>query len=455
MNQISRTARMIANTFYRFRFFIIAFLLIVLGVGIYFGLPVITAEKYQTLSDNKQASAQARHSTSQTTSTPSVVHQDTPKQVKAVYMSACAAGDGDFRTEFLQLLKETEINSVMIDVKDYTGTVSFPAGTTLQEANKQADGCRVNDMRSFIQTLHANNVYVIGRITAFQDPYYAKKNPSIGIKKTGTSKLWSDTEGLHYIDPGAKHAWKYLTNIGKAAYRIGFDELNFDYIRYPSDGNTDNMQFPISRQRQKRAVLKEFFAYLESSFAESKAVTSADIFGVTTTNADDLRIGQVLEDALAHFDYVAPMTYPSHYSPGFVGLSNPAERPYKVMHHSIQTAVQRIKDLRWQHSADGVSSTTAGQKASSTHATPTPPWSPGTDRADAIHALTHKQKKDISTDQLRPWIQDFDLGAEYTPRMVREQIQAVYDAGISSWMLWDPNNTYTRKALQPVATSSP
>ena len=208
--------------------------------------------------------------------------------------------------------------------------------------------------------------------------------------------MWRDRKGLAWIDAAAREAWEYTVALAKESYAVGFDELNFDYVRFPSDGDMNDIAYPWSGTRVKTEVLDSFFAYLASELKPTGAVISADFFGMTTTNRDDLNIGQVLEVGLAHFDFVAPMVYPSHYPTNFLGMPNPAAEPYRVIKYSLDRAFAR--------------------------ASTTP-------------------------EKIRPWLQDFDLGATYTADMVRAQMQATYDAGFTSWMLWDPSNRYTQDAL--------
>jgi len=212
--------------------------------------------------------------------------------------------------------------------------------------------------------------------------------------------VWKDGKGISWLDPGATEVWDYLVEIGREAHRIGFDELNFDYIRFPSDGNMNDIAYPYSKDRPKPLVIKDFNAYIREKLGSTGAVLSADLFGMTTTNKDDLNIGQVLENAFPYFDYIAPMVYPSHYPAGFNGYKNPAQKPYEIIKYSMDKAVAR-----------------------------------------AITATTSPLK-------LRPWLQDFSLGAVYTPEMVRAQIQATYDAGLTSWLLWNASNRYTVGALE-------
>lgn len=347
-----------------------------------------------------------------------ISHIETPDSVKAVYMTACAAGTSSFRKNILSLVDDTEINSVVIDIKDYSGTISFSLSEDLMRENEGSQGCRVKDMREFVDMLHDRDVYVIGRITAFQDPVYAKKNPNFAVQKNSDKTVWADNKGISFVDPGTKQFWDYLIRIGSESYKAGFDELNYDYIRYPSDGNMRDIYYPVSDGQEKDVVIRQFFEYLNNQLEETDAIVSADIFGMTTTARNHLNIGQRLEDALATFDYVAPMVYPSHYPDGYQGYGNPAAHPYEIVKYSMGTAVLRAQNM--------AQSTTTPETI----------------------------RNHVSKDQLRPWLQDFDLGADYTADMVRAQIQATYDVGLDSWMLWDPRNQYTRGALQKASSTS-
>ena len=335
-----------------------------------------------------------------------VTHIETPEQVKAIYMTACVAATPGLRAKLIKLVNETEINSIIIDVKDYTGTVSFPSDNPAIKGTG-GKGCVVSDMRDFIGQLHKEGIYTIGRIAVFQDPYYTKLRPDLAVKKADKTSVWRDRKGLSFIDVGAKDYWEYIIAISKESYALGFDELNFDYIRFPSDGDMRNIYFPFSEKViladpifGKAKMLREFFSYLRTGLKDTGAALSADLFGMVTTNKDDLNIGQVLEYAVPYFDYIAPMVYPSHYPKGFMGYKNVNAYPYEIVKFSMDEAVKRLV------------------AASS------------------------------SPSKLRPWLQDFDYPVKYTPAMVRAQKKAVYDAGLNSWMLWSPSNRYTVEALE-------
>jgi len=330
----------------------------------------------------------------------------TPHSVRAIYMSQCVVGTPSFREDLVELIDETELNAVVIDVKDYTGKLGFTTDNP-KIAHAVSDECGAVDMRDFLKYLNEKEIYTIARITVFQDPYYTSIHPELAVKKeSSTSTVWTDHKGLAFIEVGARPFWEYIVDVSLESHKIGFDELNYDYIRFPSDGDMYDIYYPFSNDLVegdhrfgKARALEEFFAYLDKEVRQEGVVTSADIFGMTTTNTDDLNIGQVLERAEPYFDYLAPMVYPSHYPPTFNGYGNPNDYPYEVVHYSMKKAHDRL-----------VAATTSPLK-------------------------------------LRPWLQDFDYGGDYDADDVRAQIQATYDSGLTSWMLWSPSNRYTRAAL--------
>jgi hypothetical protein len=376
---------------------------------------------------------------------PVVTHVPQPDAVKAIYMSACVAGTPSFREELVAVAKTTEINSILIDIKDYSGTIAFPPsqGSGWSRAWEEAT-CGARDMKAFIASLHDAGIYVIGRITVFQDPLTARTMPELAVKRRDGVTNWQDGKGLSFIDVAAKPHWERIVELAQESYNIGFDELNFDYVRYPSDGNMADIAFPHTAAGQwpesKAANLEAFFEHLHTelskpaSFAtvahmntgrdEAIPYTSADIFGMTTTNTDDLSIGQVLERAVPYFDAVAPMVYPSHYPTNFLNLGNPNDHPYAIVHHAMQSGVDRLA---------ATTTTVAGFRHTALAST-TP---------------TQYQKMSYGPNRLRTWIQDFDYGGDYDAADVRAQIQASYDAGVNSWMVWAPSNRYTIGAFLP------
>jgi hypothetical protein len=329
-----------------------------------------------------------------------VTHIATPEHVRAAYVSSWVAGSPKYRDPIIKLIDETELNSIVVDVKDSTGRIGF----SVSDADLQKMGTtenRISNVRALTNLLHQKNIYIIGRVAVFQDPFLAKAKPEWSITKKSDGAVWKDHKGLSFLDPANKEVWKYIVAIAHDAYAEGFDEINFDYIRYPSDGNIKDINYHLVEGKTRADNLEAFFKYLSIEVKKDANIPmSADLFGLTTEARDDMGIGQVWEKALPYFDYLAPMVYPSHYPPGQDGYKNPADHPYEIINKALKGAVEKTKAMN----------------------------------------------QDIN--KIRPWLQDFNLGAIYTKEMVRSEMKAVYDNGLSSWMLWDANNKYTPAALE-------
>jgi len=329
-----------------------------------------------------------------------------PKTIKAIYVTSWSASRESYVDYIINIARDTEINGVVIDIKDWSGYIAYD--TALAEAEEyNAKSIRIKDIGSLTQRLRGEGVYSIARITVFQDPVLARARPDLAVhSKAGPASLWLDKSGLAWIDPAAKESWDYNIAIAKEAVELGFDEINFDYIRFPSDGNLRDMSFPLwDESTPRHLVMREFFEYMRQELPDVNL--SIDLFGLSTVNHDDLGIGQIIEDAFEYFDYVCPMVYPSHYAAGFLGYQNPADYPYEVVRYSVEKALERLS------------------------------------------VLDPAKEKSV---RLRPWLQDFDLGAVYDAEMIRSQIEAVYDAAkddFSGFMLWNSSNVYTTEALLP------
>jgi len=313
-----------------------------------------------------------------------------PEKVIGVYLTSWFASNEEKIDYVIDLSKRTGVNAVVIDIKDWSGHV--PYDTDIEEM-KNAERVIIKDMPRLVKKLHDNGLYVIARITVFQDPVFATLRNDLAVKSK-SGGLWSDFNGLSWIDPSKKEGWDYNINLAKDALSRGFDEINFDYIRFPSDGDLQDMDLNIASERE---VIQSFFKYLRESIPDDNI--SVDLFGLTTVNKDDLGIGQVIEDAYQYFDFVCPMVYPSHYASGFIGFENPADYPFEVVAYSMAKAKIRLGEY--------------GSK-------------------------------------LRPWLQDFNLGSEYDTSKVYLQIKAVKDIlgeDYSGYMLWSAENWYNEEAI--------
>jgi hypothetical protein len=247
-----------------------------------------------------------------------------------------------------------------------------------------------------MKIIHDKNIYPIARIVTFKDPALAEKRHDLALKrKNGT--IWRDRKGLAWVDPHNKTVWEYTINIAKEAAKMGFKEIQFDYVRFPTDGNMKDVVFPYDNGKKKEDVILEFLTYAKKELAPYNVFVSADVFGLTTMTKDDMKIGQKFEKVITQVDYVCPMVYPSHYGAGNYGFSNPNAHPYEVVKSAL---------------LDGL------------------------------------KKKGQTPVIIRPWLQDFNLGTpKYGPAQVRAQMKAAYDAGIEEWILWNASNRYTSGAL--------
>ncbi len=329
-----------------------------------------------------------------------ITHMTTPKIVKAIYLSSWVAGSEKIRDPLIELINKTELNAIVIDIKDSTGRVSFDIpNKEIKELGSIQK--RIPNIRKLTNMLHKNNIYIIGRISVFQDPYLTKIKPEWALKKKSDGAIWKNSKGLSFLDPTNKNVYKYILAIALGAYNEGFDEINFDYVRYPSDGDTKNINYNFQKGQTRSNNIENFFKFISTGMKKNKDIPiSVDLFGLTTEVKDDMGIGQVWEKALPYFDFISPMIYPSHYSSGHLGYKNPAEYPYEVVRKALSSAIKRTK-------LDGQ-----------------------------------------NINKIRPWIQDFNLGAIYNKKMIKLEIKAVYDSGLSSWMLWDPTNRYNSGALK-------
>ena len=344
-----------------------------------------------------------------------------PDIVRAVYATGWSAGSTKYIAYLNHLFDTTQINAVVIDIKDGSGLVSYK--TNIPEVEKYKTYYpKIKDIDQLIKSLHERGIYVIGRIVVFQDNALAEARPDLAVYDNSATEdvlkpvPWKNHGGISWVDPASKEAQDYNIKIAQEAWNRGFDEINFDYIRFPTDGDTGNMGFPFFDGKiPLNLVMKDFFKNLRQSLPG--VIISADLFGQVTVSKNDMGVGQLFEDSLEYFDYVEPMVYPSHYEKGFLGYENPAEHPYEIMKNAIDTAqLRRMAYLENNSRQD-------------------------------------ENGKDVEFKlaKIRPWIQDFDLGADYNAEMIIKQINAVEDSlgeNFSGFMMWNPLNRYTEEGIR-------
>lgn len=343
-----------------------------------------------------------------------------PAVIKAIYATSWSAASENKLAYLVNLIKKTELNAVVIDMKDYSGYVVY--NTELELPKKyNAVETRIPRLNALIKKLHDENIYVIARIAVFQDQRLPLARPELALTSSSTGAVWKDYKGLMWLDTASQAVWDYNVAIARELLDRGVDEANFDYIRFASDGDLNDIKYPFwDEKKLKVNVLRDFFKYLRDQLWDK--TISADLFGLVTVNTDGLGIGQHLEYALPYFDFIAPMVYPSHYFKGFIGYEKPAEFPYEVVKYSLERAARRIETMTMTMTNDAESSSSG---------------------------VSHNPLA-----KLRPWFQDFNLGANYDAEKVLAQIRAWNEITANNpeldggWMLWNPSNVYTKEALK-------
>lgn len=317
------------------------------------------------------------------------------REVKGIYLTAYTAANESARNALIDLIDRTELNAVVIDIKDYTGNVLYDSDVP-EVDTYHTDVDRLGDVAAVVEAFHAHNIYVIARQTVFQDPVLAEAQHAWAFQaKTGG--LWRDNKGLAWVNPTKEEVWAYNVAIAKEAMAFGFDEIQFDYVRFPSDGDMSNVVY-TNGDRERYDVMGSFYAYLDQELSSEPAYISLDMFGFVMERHDGMSIGQRLEDAVDHVDYVSPMMYPSHYPAGHLGLPNPAAAPGVVIENGMKKGMPYFEN----------------KKATA-----------------------------------RPWIQGFNIGAIYGATNIRAQIDMVEKYTDGGWLIWNASNRYSDAGLMP------
>ncbi len=325
------------------------------------------------------------------------IHVPIPKEVRGIYWTASTAGStrGD---ELLTYMKEYGLNTVVVDLKMDNGELAFEPVDESLKPYKQTH-LSITDLDALLVKLRDHGVYRIARIAVMRDGMFAAVHPEFAMR-AADGKIWEDNIGSHWIDPAAPEVADYAIALGREAYARGFDEIQFDYVRFASDGSVNSIVYPVYDKSEPRiAVMQRFFTTVGGTMRAENIPVSFDLFGMTFWSYKDFNIGQRLLDVLPFTDYVSPMVYPSHYPNGFEGFANPAEAPYEIVKRSLDEGTRLIHGFY-------------------------------ADSDDALRA------------RWRPWLQDFDIGAVYTSGLISAQIKATRDAGASGWILWNARNVY-------------
>lgn len=329
-----------------------------------------------------------------------------PAQVRGLYVNRWAAL-GKRVWDLIGLARRTEVNALVVDVKDDRGFVLYRSRVPLARAigadtNSPMPAIRV---RAMLDSMRAHNIYPIARIVVAKDPLLAAARPEWAIRqRADTSQPWHDKQGRPWLDAHQWGVWQYAVDLAQEAVDLGFSEVQLDYVRFPDDKRlTREAAFPLAKGRLRAQVIHEQLGRVRAALKPTGVPVTADVFGLTATDTTDMGIGQRWEMFVNQVDVVLPMAYPSHYAPGTYGLSRPNAHPYAVINNTLKDAQRRSAGI-------------AGAAS------------------------------------LRPWYQDFTLGPpHYGASQVRAQIQAGYDNGVYSWILWNPGSRYSVAALKPAS----
>ncbi len=316
-----------------------------------------------------------------------------PKEVRGIHVTmALASLDGKLE-EYLELVDDG-LNTIELDVKDENGEVGFV--TSAVPLAREVGAARpYYRPREAARMIHAKGVYLIGRVVVFEDPRLSAGRPELAVKNPDGT-VWRNHAGLGWTNPYDKRVWDYNVSLAEVAARAGFDEIQFDYVRFPTDGDIDSIVFPNKTSTAPGWVIAEFVHYAGRRLKPLGVRISTDVFGLAATR--DLGIGQIPKRLSKYVDAIYPMVYPSHYGPGEYGLEDPNSSPGATVEWSLSDFRRELKQ---------------------------------------------------SKAELIPWLQDFSYGRTYGLADVRAQIEAARLMGARGYLLWNPLGIYTPGALAP------
>jgi hypothetical protein len=361
-------------------------ILLALAAGITLGARSVAGGTSHTASPARTTPAQAAFK-------PTTNHVSVPQEIRGVHVTMALAS---LRGKLQQYLALPGLNTIELDVKDENGKVGFvPSAVPL--ARRTGAAGPYYKAKWAARLAHAKGIYLIGRIVTFEDPVLSEQRPDLAIRTSDGSR-WVTSAGLGWTNPYDRRVWKYNVDLAAAAVRAGFDEIQFDYVRFPSDGDLSLIRYPGVHQQPMSWTIPAFVQYARKRLHPLGARVSVDVFGLAATH--DLGIGQLPRRISRYVDAVYPMVYPSHYNSGEYNLTDPDAAPGQTVTHSLldfQTALE-------------------GRKT-----------------------------------RLTPWLQDFSLGRTYSLGDVKAQVQAARSLGAHGFLLWNAEGLYDAAALQPPA----
>jgi hypothetical protein len=330
-----------------------------------------------------------------------------PNPVRAIYVNAWAFGGRRFY-DLVKLADRTEINAFVVDVKDDTGYLTYRSEVPTAIAIGANSELRARDVRERLRVMREHGIHPIARIVVAKDPLLATRKPAWSVKHVNGG-LWRDRLDFAWVDAFNDSVWVYAAQLAAEAVKIGFAEVQYDYVRFPDEPESRLALAVFGGRRPgetKRQGVTRNLKLLRDRTRKMGVPFTIDVFGLTTSAAGDMGIGQHWEDLVTSADVVLPMVYPSHYYRGHYNLKHPNSEPYKVIRRAMQDALRRSAPLG-------------------------------------------------KTAEIRPYLQAFTLGPpRYTPAHVREQIRAAEELGIKSWVLWNPRSAYDAAIFRPRPTAA-
>src|SRR4051812_6895950 len=271
-----------------------------------------------------------------------------PPIVRGLYGNRWAAV-GQKIWQLIDVAKRTEVNALVLDVKDDRGYVLYRSSVPLAHAigAYRVTPMPLARMRAVLDTMRANGIHPIARIVVAKDPLLANARREWAVQRRADGKPWLDAHGNPWLDPHQRGVWTYAADLAEEAVRLGFSEVQFDYVRFPDERRLiAEARFPLANGRRRDEVIRDQLGYLRSRLEALGAPMAIDVFGATTTIDNDMGIGQTWEQFADQADIVLPMTYPSHYPPGSYGIAHPNAEPYAVLDHALRGARIRNKGVR-------------------------------------------------------------------------------------------------------------
>ncbi len=333
----------------------------------------------------------------------------TKTDVKGIYVNTTYLGKGNYPTldELIELIDNTELNAMVIDIKDDYGNILYDSNLPIVN-EIGSENIYIKDLPAFVAKLKEHGIYCIARIVAFKDLVASTKRPEMAVLKKDGS-LYADSAGDRWLNPYSEEAWEYIVSISKEVAEAGFDEINYDYLRTTASSLASADFGDIPEGMTRIDAITGFVKYACQEIKPMGAFVSGDVFGtIINSNVDGQAIGQNYVELSRYLDYICPMVYPSHYSSGYGGLKYPDTKPFQLILMEMKSSVKKLATIpEGEHRAE-----------------------------------------------VRPWLQDFTasyLGTgrylNYGAQELRAQISATYSAGYDEWLLWNAGMFFTEEGL--------